>query len=1127
MTYRANCFGGLILRDPKDRLLPVSGRRADALLARLIWDQGDPVPRNALIALLWPEREGTGPTALRQAVHLLRSVLGQSAIVTAHGYVTLSAEALQTDLAQLRNPETAMAAAEQMAATLTRGRFLAGLQAAGPEHAAWLEDVRARADGLAADTLLALAQATFGTGRIRVAIGAAEAALCLAPQSEAALQVIMDAAQEHQNAAATAALARLQRQNGPVPLRRSMASAHMEDTATHPVIALGVILRDPSEPASVRLARRLREAGAEDIQERQDTLTAFVGRKGLRRSRVVQALVLAETLARDPSRPAVGIALARLPPGDGPKHLREVDRARALTLADAVGPGRLGRDPSLERLSGAESMRAPMSQVAAFVGRQVERMQIQTLWESMASDGGARLLTISGPPGIGKSRLMTEVTSGLPRHAFVVVPSALLSTGRADFMSRLQTALPKAASDRPAQTVVRDVLAMRTQPMMIAVEDAETLSQSEADGLAALVMGNCQAPLLWMTLARSDTPGRSPLLERLAGAVPIMELFLGPLSLAEAQVVSEQFDLSKEDRSMCLEQANGNPLFLNQLLLHMAHGADVACPASVEEAVTARLASLDVQATTCLRLTAILGDLVPEATVREFAAASADVIDQLVDRRLLRRDGGMLASEHGLIRSAILTMTPEHQQRSIHRRAAHWYRDQDLSRHAWHLLASGDEAASDALLRAARENRQAGRASVAREMAVAGQKATRRKALRAALAVEQGVALTENGTLVDAEWAFHEAMSLTLDRSVRADALIGLANVHRLRDDAQSGLEALAEAEPLLATAEQTARHLIAKGRLLYVSGAWQDSVGPNKAARDQARDAARQDLEAQALGGLADAAYATGAMASAETYVRAAIEAAQKAGNESQVPAQNALLAHVLIYSGCLSVGRSLAIQTVKAARNVADWRAEINAQLGIASAAFCMDDLDQCAAATDRVGEIARRTGVDRFRFVAGLYESRIALAKGDTARAAEALDRLDALQDLRQGSIHAPQYWLLRALTHRQSRGLMSDLKQAEALLALGAVAHNALRVLPVAALLWHSLKDQTRCDASLLALKRFSATGGSTWAATMHAAVSAQCKAHFEKHAALAQAKGFVRLATALRTEEPDQTALLVC
>ncbi|MEO1536220.1 MAG: AAA family ATPase [Pseudomonadota bacterium] len=1127
MAYRANCFGGLVLRDPKNRLLQVSGRRGDALLARLIWDQGDPVPRHALIALLWPEREGTGATALRQAVHLLRGVLGQSAIVTAHGYVMLSAEALQTDLAQLRDPETAMAAAEQMAATLTRGRFLSGLRAAGPEHAAWLEDVRARADGLAADTLLSNAQAAFEAGRIQAAIGAAEAALCLAPQSEAALQVLMDTSQDGTSAAAAAALERFQRQNGPVPLRQSMASAQMEDAATHPVIALGVILRDPSEPASARLAQRLREAGAEDVQVRQDTLTAFVGRKGLRRSRVVEALALAETLARDPSRPAVGIALARLPHGDGPKRLREVDRARTLTQADAVGPGRVGRDLDLERLSGAEIGHAPTSQVAAFVGRRAEQMQIETLWESMASDGRTRLLTISGPPGIGKSRLLTEVTSGLPRHAFAVVPSALLSTDRTDLMSRLQTALPRAPSDRPAQTVVRDFLVMRTQPMMIAVEDAETMSRFEAGGLAALVMANCQAPLLWITLARSDSPGRLPLLERLAGAVPIMELFLGPLSVTEAQTVSEQFDLSEEDRRMCLEQANGNPLFLNQLLLHMAQGADVACPASVEEAVTARLASLDVQATICLRLTAILGDLVPETTVRELAAASADVIDQLVDRRLLRREGGMLASEHGLIRSAILNMTPEHQQSSIHRRAAQWYRDRDLSRHAWHLLSAGDEAASAALLQAARANRHAGRAAVARDMAVAGQKATRRKALRAALAVEQGFALTQDGVLVDAERAFRDAMSLTLDRGVRADALIGLANVHRLRDDAKDGLEALAQADPLLATAEQTARHLIAKGRLLYVSGAWQDSVTQNKAARDQAQSAARQDLEAQALGGLADAAYATGDMASAETHVRAAIEAARKAGNESQVPTQNALLAHVLIYRGCLSEGRSLAIRTVNAARNVSDWRAEINAQLGIASAAFCMNDLDQCAAATDRVGEIAQRTGADRFRFVAGLYEARIALTKGDTVAAAEVLDCLDALQDMRQGPIHAPQYWLLRALTHGRSQGLKSDLMQAEALLGLGAAAHNALRVLPVAALLWHWLKDQTRRDTSLLALKRFSATGGSTWAATMQAAISAQGEAHCERHAALAQAQRFVRLAAALRADEPDQAALLVC
>ncbi|MEO1688690.1 MAG: hypothetical protein AAFU61_12360, partial [Pseudomonadota bacterium] len=153
MTWRATCFGGLFVRDPEERLVAVSGRRADALLARLIWDQGRPTPRRALISLLWPEREGTGAGALRQAVHVLRSALGPDAIETAQGHVMLTGGAMQTDLARLRDPTQAAAAAEELSATATPGGFLAGLREAGPEHGAWLGEVRSRADALAANAL--------------------------------------------------------------------------------------------------------------------------------------------------------------------------------------------------------------------------------------------------------------------------------------------------------------------------------------------------------------------------------------------------------------------------------------------------------------------------------------------------------------------------------------------------------------------------------------------------------------------------------------------------------------------------------------------------------------------------------------------------------------------------------------------------------------------------------------------------------------------------------------------------------------------------------------------------------------------------------------------------------------
>lgn len=1138
MVHRATCFGGLFVRDGDDRLVPVGGRRADALLARLIWDQGRPVPRAVLISLLWPDRRDTGANALRQAVHVLRNALGRAAIETAHGHVMLTSDAMQTDLGLLRDPAQARRVAAALSETITPGAFLAGLREAGPDHAAWLSDVRARADALAADALVASATEAMAHDQSSFASRLARAALGLAPSSEAALRLNVEVLIASGNIlAAQQTIDRFQTRNGKVVPPLGVPDAHVTDagdeiSTTHSVIVLGLLLPEMSEADARKLAWEVEEAGAEEIRQRHGALSALIGRQGLRHSLVAGTLAWAHRLARAPTRLAVGLTLARIEATQGAAALRELDRARALIHADRAGPGAVGLDPALERLSGAEARRTTSTSVATrhFVGREAEQDLIRSLWAAMSTGGGTRILAISGPPGIGKSRLTGEATKALAPENMAVVPPAQTTADARDVLGRLLAKLdphPQARRERPPSEHLRLILGVRDHPLLILLEDAETLAACATEALVALIESQPDMPVLWMLLVRSERPGQLALLGRLAGAVALTEIFLGPLSTREAGELAARFDISDPDRRVCLDRAGGNPLFLNQLLLHAENGVEADCPASVEEAVAARLAHLDTLALACLRLAAILGGEMPAAALRDLAAAGQDVIDRLVQRRMLRWAGDLLITDHDVIRSAIAAMTPKAEQRSIHLRAANYYRERDRERHAWHLLAAGDRGAAEALLIAAREACAAGRATQAATMAVAGRKAARRKSLQAALAIEEAVARVREGRLTDAECAFRTAMTLTLDREIRAEALIGLANVDRLRDDPAPGFVALLEAEPLLSSPEQRARHLIARGRLHYVSGAWQDSVEPNRLACQTARSVSAHALEAEALGGLADAEYAMGDMHGAEGHVRSAIQAARKARSVTNEPAQSALLAHIMIYDGRLDAGESLAERTIEAARAFHDWRAEINAQLAIASASFCRDDLASCEAAAKRVALLASRAGAERFTFVSGLYLARVSLAAGNLQAASAVLDTVAAMHDVRDGPIHAPQFTLLKALTSETTDGLATALAKAEAQLAQGSAAHNALRVLPVAALHWRWLNETVRQDRSLAALRRCAGTGRVEWARIMHDAIASDGPNGPGDAAARVSGIGFRRLAVALTSRTADRSDMLVC
>ncbi|MEO1688420.1 MAG: hypothetical protein AAFU61_10995, partial [Pseudomonadota bacterium] len=338
------------------------------------------------------------------------------------------------------------------------------------------------------------------------------------------------------------------------------------------------------------------------------------------------------------------------------------------------------------------------------------------------------------------------------------------------------------------------------------------------------------------------------------------------------------------------------------------------------------------------------------------------------------------------------------------------------------------------------------------------------------------------------------------------------------------------EAERLVETEAQRARLLITQGRLCYISGRWRNGIEPNREACRVARTLGAHDLEAEALGGLADAEYAVGDMRRAEAHVRAAIDAAIDAagasGDAAHAPAQHALLTHVMIYNGRLEEGASLARNTVALSRKTSDWRAEINAQLGIASAAFCGDALDLCRAAAERVAELSARARADRFTFVSGLYQARVAIAQGRLDRARAVLDDMAALSEVRDGPIHAPQFGLLRALTAEDDDVLADRLAQAETHLS-GTVAHNALRVLPVAALLWRLLGDARRMRRSMQALRDLAEPDRASWASIMQGAVASIEEGDVDAAAVRVARQGFRRMSDAMQPGAHPPSVMLVC
>jgi TolB-like protein/DNA-binding SARP family transcriptional activator len=136
-------FGAPMLEGPEG---PISGRAARGarlgLLAVLALSRGRPVRRDKVVALLWPEAEGQRARAqLSDTLYLIRSVLGDDAILASGEDLALNPQALGSDVAEF---DRLLASGELEAAVgLVTGPLLDGFHLAGTaEFDHWLSGER-------------------------------------------------------------------------------------------------------------------------------------------------------------------------------------------------------------------------------------------------------------------------------------------------------------------------------------------------------------------------------------------------------------------------------------------------------------------------------------------------------------------------------------------------------------------------------------------------------------------------------------------------------------------------------------------------------------------------------------------------------------------------------------------------------------------------------------------------------------------------------------------------------------------------------------------------------------------------------------------------------------------------
>jgi class 3 adenylate cyclase/tetratricopeptide (TPR) repeat protein len=358
--------------------------------------------------------------------------------------------------------------------------------------------------------------------------------------------------------------------------------------------------------------------------------------------------------------------------------------ARAAIEADALEPLELkGKAAPVAAFRLIAVKEAPeRAHGLQLVGRAGELGLLNAAWSRVRDGEGCELVTILGEPGIGKSRLVAELTATVP-----VVAGRCLSYGEGityfpvvEVIRQLDpepvdVALASLLGQSDAPTSSEEIawafqeLLEASAPLIVVFDDIQWGEETFLDLLEGL--SRAAAPLLVVCVARPELVERRP-------EWPVT-LRLEPLPPAEVEKLLPD-EMPRPLRDRIVHAAGGNPLFVTEMVAMSAgSGEEVEVPATLKALLAARLDQLESADRGVLERGAVEGEVFHRGPLQ--ALSSDEVSPQLgslVRKELIRPDSGLLPAEdafrfcHLLIRDAAYDALPKAIRAELHERFADW-----------------------------------------------------------------------------------------------------------------------------------------------------------------------------------------------------------------------------------------------------------------------------------------------------------------------------------------------------------------------------------------------------------------------------------------------------------------------
>jgi len=739
----------------------------------------------------------------------------------------------------------------------------------------------------------------------------------------------------------------------------------------------------------------------------------------------------------------------------------------------------------------------------AFVGRDTEMRQFSALLDGVLIDGQGHSLLVRGEPGIGKTRLMEEFVALACRKGFEPHISLVLDFGAGKGRDPVQSLLAslldisgngelevrKEASQRAVsnqlisehnrlflndllnlpqppesrglfeamdsetrkegarETVIELIKSVAGQnPLLIVLEDIHWSDKIILEHLGAVATATSDSrALLVMTTRIEGVALESDWLTSLGGC-PATTMELLPLRLEAARELAA--NLAPGDTSAhedLLKRADGNPLFLEQLMFNASESTAQELPGTLQGLVLARVDRLRTKDHEAIQAAAVLGQRFSLDALHHLLGTTEYDCADLRKHRLVRPEGSDYLFAHALIRDGIYSSLLQQRRRDLHTLAADFFGEQDRVLKAEHLDKASSPDAPGAYLEAAQEQTAQVRFERALQLVARALEITP-EAETFQLRQLQGDLLLNLGSISASINTYKKALEVASNDLERCRARIGIAEGLRLSEQHIELLERLNQAETDVSAQEHLPEHARIqqlKGGVYFTRGEIDACLQANTRSLEYARGGASPDLEAKALGGLGDAEFARGHMISAHTYFDQCIEHSRAHSLARVVAANLSMRGQTFLYQNQLGKALDDCREAAKLAEQIRQPRAEMIAAI-VATYVLELNDPVAGREWVERSREIAHRLGSRLFEEINLEFLARFAEREGDLQGARQLMEEAIAmLRETESGMrFEGPRSLACLALFTPDLERRRAALKEGEELLRLGATGHNYL-------------------------------------------------------------------------------------